>query len=126
MQEKLAAKEKVLYKLRNELKYYKSLVFSVPVEQSYLCKNVTDYSSLKYLTKKPDNTRTQQFLADYNNDIQHSLAQTLSKVSHYTKRRKERNYHLAKKNLTTEEPMKKLKKTQTKKSKKTKSSKRSE
>jgi hypothetical protein len=86
----------MIQNLRNELAYYKELVFSLPVEQSFLTKNVNNYSSLKYLNKAPNKTRVKQYVQDYSDDAQLSRSQTFNVMSHYTERRKERNYHLNK------------------------------
>lgn len=84
----------MIQKLRSELVYYKELVYSLPVEQSFLTKDANHYSSFKYLNKVPNKTRAKEFVQEFNNDAGFYQNQSSNKISHYTQRRKERNYYL--------------------------------
>lgn len=84
----------MIQKLRSELTYYKELVYSLPVEQSFLTKDANHYSSLKYLNKAPNKTRVKEFIQEFSCDSKVYQNQASDKISHYTQRRKERNYYL--------------------------------
>lgn len=123
-------KDKTISNLKNEARYYKELVCSIPLEQSYLAKNVNDYTSLKLLTKKPKNTLAKQFIskrsylnepisiAKYTSEVKrlakakeedykHELRSTdfTFTSSIYTQKRKERNYFLNKQHTGTLRPL---------------------
>ena len=86
---------KTIHNLRNELRYYKEMVFDTPVEQPFLCKNVNNYCSFKHLNKSKT-TRVKNYISELSKHVN-----PISKKSHYTKRRTERHYELSKQQNAT-------------------------
>ena len=104
LKSKLKAKDDTIANLRNELKFYKELVLSLPIESNFDSRHSNSYSSIKYLSKWPKGGSEKQFLhslskskmpvISYYNKDELLLEHKLFADDYHIQKLKGRNYHL--------------------------------